>query len=113
MVPAATAQRVVVLELVGEDEARVGQSMSLIQTAFAFAGILGPAIGGVLIALIGETNVLYIDAATFAASFVLIFGWVRPRPLVHETDEPSGVIDGVRFPFRNACCAPGCSRSPG
>ena len=44
---------------------------------------------------------LYIDAATFAASFVLIFGWVRPRPLVHETDEPSGVIDGVRFLFRD------------
>jgi predicted MFS family arabinose efflux permease len=101
MVPAATAQRVVVPELVGEDEARVGQSMSLIQTAYAVAGILGPAFGGVLIAVIGETNVLYLDAATFAASFVLIFGWVRPRPLVHETDQPSGVIDGVRFLFRD------------
>ncbi len=101
MVPHATAQRVVVPELVGEDEVRVGQAMSLVQTAFAVAGILGPAIGGVLIALIGETNVLYIDAATFAASFVLIAGWVRPKPLVHESDEPSGVMDGVRFLFRD------------
>jgi MFS family permease len=101
MVPAATAQRVVVPELVGEDETRVGQAMSLLQTALAAAGILGPAAGGVLIAAIGETNVLYIDAATFAASFVLIGGWVRPTPAAHAGDEPSGVLDGVRFLFRD------------
>lgn len=101
MVPAATAQRVVVPELVGEDEARVGQAMSLLQTALAVAGILGPATGGVLIAAIGETNVLYIDAATFAASFVLIGGWVKPKPVLHDDGEPAGVVDGVRFLFRD------------
>jgi MFS family permease len=101
MVPAVTAQRVVVPELVGEDEVRVGQAMSLLQSAFAVAGILGPALGGVLIALIGETNVLYIDAATFAVSFVLIGVWVRPTPIEHESDQPSGVVAGVRFLFRD------------
>jgi len=42
MVPSATAQRVVLPELVGEDEGRVGQAMSLLQTAQAVAGIAGP-----------------------------------------------------------------------
>ncbi len=97
MVPHATAQRVVVPELVGEDEARVGQTMSLLQTALAIAGIVGPALGGVLIAVIGETNVLYVDAASYAVAFVLVAVWVRPKPVSHAEDEPTGVIDGVRF----------------
>jgi MFS family permease len=101
MVPHATAQRVVVPELVGEDEVRVGQTMSLLQTALAIAGIIGPALGGVLIALIGETNVLYVDAASYAVAFVLVAGWVRPKPVTHADDTPSGVIDGVRFLFRD------------
>lgn len=99
MVPHASAQRVVIPELVGEDEARVGQAMSLMQTAYAGAGIAGPAVGGVLIALIGETNVLYVDAATYAVSFLLIAGWVRPVRAPRADDEPSGVIAGVRFLF--------------
>ncbi|HZB22208.1 MAG TPA: MFS transporter [Gaiellaceae bacterium] len=101
MVPHATAQRVVIPELVGEDEARVGQTMSLLQTGMAIAGILGPALGGVLIAVIGETNVLYVDAATYVAAFVLIGLFVRPERTAHASDEPSGVLDGVRFLFRD------------
>lgn len=101
MVPHATAQRVVIPELVGEDEARVGQAMSLMQTAYAVAGIAGPALGGVLIALVGETNVLYIDAATYVVSFALIAVWVRPKRAAHAGDEPTGVIAGVRFLFRD------------
>jgi MFS family permease len=99
MVPHATAQRVVIPELVGEDEARVGQTMSLLQTALGVAGILGPALGGVLIAVIGETNVLYVDAATYAVAFVLIGVWVKPARVAQSGDEPTGVIAGVRFLF--------------
>ncbi len=99
MVPHATAQRVVIPELVGEDEGRVGQTMSLLQTALGIAGIAGPALGGVLIALVGETNVLFVDAATYAVSFVLIAVWVRPQRAPRTADEPTGVIAGVRFLF--------------
>lgn len=41
MVPHATAQRVIVPELVGEDEGRVGEVQSLIQVAWAVAGMPG------------------------------------------------------------------------
>ena len=103
MVPHATAQRVIVPELVGEDEARVAETQSLLQAALAVAGVVGPALGGVLIGVLGKTNVLYIDAATYAASFLLVVGWVRPHHTApDESDEPRGVIAGVRFLFADS-----------
>lgn len=100
MVPHATAQRVIVPELVGEDEGSVGEVQSLIQVAWAVAGIAGPALGGVLIGLLGETNVLFIDALSYAVAAALLGIWVRPRhrARVHG-DEGSGVAAGVRFLF--------------
>jgi MFS family permease len=101
MVPSAAAQRVVLPELAGEDEARVGQAMSLLQTAQAVAGIAGPPLAGVLIAVIGAANVLYVDAATYAVSFALVALFVFPRYTVAADDEPRGVLDGVRFLLRD------------
>jgi MFS family permease len=102
MVPHATAQRVIVPELVGEDEGRVGETQSLLQAGIAFSGVLGPALGGVLIAVLGETNVLYLDAASYAIAFGLVGLFVRPRYAPHEGSEESpGVMDGVRFLLRD------------
>jgi MFS family permease len=101
MVPSATAQRVVLPELVGEDEARVGQAMSLLQTGQAVAGIAGPAVGGILITVLGAANVLYFDAASYALSFVLIALFVYPRYPAPVGDEPHGVLDGLRFLLRD------------
>ena len=103
LVPHATAQRVLVPELVGEDEGRVGEVQSLIQVAWAVAGIAGPAIGGILIGLIGETNVLFIDAASFGLSAMLLASFVHPKHFAEAPeDEKTGVIAGVRFLFRDA-----------
>jgi MFS family permease len=102
MVPHASAQRVIVPELVGEDAGRVGETQSLLQVGMAISGIAGPALGGVLIAVLGETNVLYFDAASYAVSFVLLGIWVRPaKAVVDDSNEPRGVLDGVRFLFRD------------
>ena len=101
MVPAATAQRVVLPELVGEDEARVGQAMSLLQTALAVAGIAGPALGGVLISIIGAANVLYVDAASYAASLALVALFVFPSYTAPLDGKESGVMAGLRFLFRD------------
>jgi len=102
MVPHATAQRVIVPELVGEDEGRVGEVQSLIQVAWAVAGIAGPALGGLLIGLVGKTNALYIDAASYVASFALLGIWVRPRHRPDDAgEEARGVVAGVRFLFRD------------
>jgi MFS family permease len=103
MVPHATAQRVIVPELVGEDEGRVGEVQSLIQVAWAVAGIAGPALGGVLIGFVGETNVLFIDAASYALSGTFLALFVHPRHRAETPgDEKSGVVAGVRFLFGDA-----------
>jgi MFS family permease len=99
MVPSATAQRVVLPELVGEHEGRIGQAMSLLQTAQAVAGIAGPPVAGVLIAVIGAANVLYFDAVTYALSFALIALFVFPHYTAPAGEEPSGVLDGLRYLF--------------
>ena len=102
VVPHATGQRVIVPEIVGENEARVGEVQSLIQVAWAIAGVAGAPIGGVLIGVIGETNVLFVDAASFALSFVLFAFFVHPRHRVAEdADDATGVVAGVRFLFRD------------
>ena len=102
MVPHATAQRVIVPEIVGEDEGRVGETQSLLQAGVAFSSVLGPALGGVLIAVMGETNVLYLDAASYAVAFVLIGVFVHARYAPHEgSEDPRGVMDGVRFLLRD------------
>ena len=103
MVPHATAQRVIVPELVGEDEGRVGEVQSLIKVAWAVAGIAGPALGGVLIGVVGETNVLFIDAASYALSATLLGLFVHPRHHAEAPeDEESGVVAGIRSLFRDA-----------
>ena len=102
VVPHATGQRVIVPEIVGENEARVGEVQSLIQVAWAIAGVAGAPIGGVLIGVIGETNVLFVDAASFALSFALFAFFVHPRHRVAEdADDATGVVAGVRFLFRD------------
>jgi MFS family permease len=102
MVPHATAQRVIVPELVGEDEARVGEVQSLLQAALAVAGIAGPPLGGALIPVLGETNVLFVDAASYVVSFGIMAGWVRPKHAAPDDERGDvGVIAGVRFLLRD------------
>jgi MFS family permease len=92
---------VIVPERVGEDEARVGEVQSLLQAAVAVAGIVGPPLGGALIGVVGETNVLFVDAASYVVSFGVMAGWVRPKHAAPEEGGDVGVIAGVRFLFRD------------
>jgi predicted MFS family arabinose efflux permease len=87
--PYFAAQRVIVPELLGEDKAVVGRANALLQGATRVTLILGPAIAGVLIGVIGASTVLVVDAATFAVSFVLV-GAFLPRLRPVEQDESSG-----------------------
>ncbi len=57
--------------------------------------LVGPAAAGVLIAWIGVTNVVYVDAATYLVSFALVKLCVPERP-PFPTSEASGVLAGLR-----------------
>jgi MFS family permease len=103
MPPYAASQRVILPELVGEDVTLMSQSNSLIEGGTAAAALIGPALAGILIPLVGAPNVLYIDAATYLVAFVLVLLFVpRPKPLA-EAAPSDGLLDGVRYVVRDTC----------
>jgi len=103
--PYFASQRVILPELVGEDERRMSQANSLIEGGSALALLIGPALAGLLIPFIGVANVLYVDAATFVVAFLLVLAFVPRRKPVDAT-ETGGVLDGVRFLLRDSLLGP-------
>jgi MFS family permease len=62
--------------------------------------LVGPTLAGLLIALLGTSNVLWLDAASFAVSALLIASLVPPPPFVKEdrtTSYLEEVREGLRF----------------
>jgi len=105
MPPYFASQRTILPELVGEDERRMSQANSLIEGGTAFAALIGPALAGVLIPIIGAPNVLYVDAATYFISFLLILTLVpRRKPLGAAVQH--GVLAGLHFLLRDRLLAP-------
>jgi hypothetical protein len=70
----------------------VARAASLAEAFFSLAFLIGPAIAGVLVALIGPAPTLAVDALTFVASVVSLL-FVR-RPL--QSRSPGGQVDIVR-----------------
>jgi MFS family permease len=105
MPPYFASQRVILPELVGEDERRMSQANSAIEGGTAFAALIGPALAGLLIPFIGAPNVLYVDAASYLIAFVLVAAFVPRRKPVAGA-QAGGVLDGVRFLLRDSLLAP-------
>ena len=97
--PYYASQRVILPEIVGEDEKLVAQANAFVEAATRVTALLGPAAAGVLIASVGSTNVLYVDAATFAFSFLMLRLFVPRRPTLAGTEASRGLLAGVRYLF--------------
>jgi predicted MFS family arabinose efflux permease len=101
--PYFAAQRSIVPELVGEDEALVGKANVFLQSAQRVTMLLGPASAGVLIALFSAPSVIVIDAATYVGSMLLVAAFVRPKRAVPLEDEDRGrFFDGIRYVARDS-----------
>jgi MFS family permease len=101
LAPFFASQRVILPELVGEDETTVAQANAVIEGATTLTNLLGPVAAGLLIASLGATNALYVDAATFAVSFLTLTLFVPARPPLPQTDDAHGVLAGLRFLLRD------------
>ena len=101
LAPYYASQRLILPELVGDDERTVAQANAILEGAQRATSLLGPATAGVLIATFGAPSVLYLDAATFFVSFVLLALFVPSRPPKPATEESGGVLAGIRFLFRD------------
>ena len=99
--PYFPAQKVIVPELLGEDEHRITEANALFQAATRTTLLAGPAIAGILIGLIGATSVLAIDSVSYVVAVVLVAVFVpRRQPIVQE-EEHRSLGAGFRFIARD------------
>jgi MFS family permease len=99
--PYFAAQRVIVPELLGEDERTISQANALLQAATRTTILLGPVVGGLLIGVIGAANVLLVDAATYVVAVTIVAAFVPQRPPGPAEGEERGIGTGVRFLLRD------------
>jgi len=68
------------------------------QTNFQLASVVGPAVGGLLIAAVGVPAAYFFDAATFVAAFVAAFV-IAPMPLAETLGRPTLalILEGLHF----------------
>jgi MFS family permease len=94
------AQRLILAEVVGDEESLVARVNAYLDGAQTTAPLVGPALAGVLIAALGPTNVLYVDAATFGVAAIAVGLFVPRRKPMSEAEE-RGLLAGVRYILRS------------
>jgi MFS family permease len=97
--PYGAAQRVIVAEILDEDKASVERANALLQGATRITMLFGPALAGILIAVVGAPTVLVVDAASYVVAFVLVTLFVPVTGAVAEEDAEAGrgLLAGVRY----------------
>uniref|UniRef100_A0A832MKC7 MFS transporter n=1 Tax=Eiseniibacteriota bacterium TaxID=2212470 RepID=A0A832MKC7_UNCEI len=94
------ARQSAVVELVGRDKEDLSNAIALNSAAFNVARIVGPAIAGVLVALLGEQGCFWANAATYVA--VLAGLWrvrIAPREHVAGGSTLAALREGWRYAF--------------
>jgi MFS family permease len=98
----ASSQRLVLVQLVGEDEVRLTRASGLLSAVNEAASFVGPALGGVLVVLFGAAQVVGLDAASYLSAFAVLALFVRPEPVdVGDDAADRGVLAGLRHLWRD------------
>ena len=104
--PFLSARAAILPDVLDGDRYVVGTAVTL--TTFQFAQVIGFAAGGTIVGFFGTRPSLVIDAATFAASALIVRGWIRSRPALvtaphqgGESPKLAGIIGGTRLVFAN------------
>ncbi|MGH2549238.1 MAG: MFS transporter, partial [Thermomicrobiales bacterium] len=97
--PGTTARQSLLPDLIEQSGVTPERVNSAYQSIQRLAQLIGPLVAGVLIAAIGASTVLWIDAATFVASALLITRYIPKRAEhVHLSQSYMGdFADGIRF----------------
>ena len=90
------ARQALTFQLVGRDE--LPNAVALNSTLFNAARVVGPAVGGVLVATVGVGTAFALNAASFLA---VLAGLLRMRerelfPLARDEDDAPGLVRGTR-----------------
>jgi MFS family permease len=106
MAPYYSSSRLILPEVVGDDEQVVAQGSAFLQGANQLTQLGGPILAGVLIAWLSAPFVLLIDAATYAFSFVVILVFVRAGKRFPADESSRGVFAGLRYVLRDKLLGP-------
>jgi MFS family permease len=102
--PFTSARAAIYPDVLDGDKYVMGTAVTL--TTYQFALVVGFAAGGVFAGFFGTSRSLIIDAATFAASALIVRTWVRSRPAGavaaarrHQPSRLAGIVAGARLVF--------------
>jgi MFS family permease len=101
--PYLSAQRLLLPETFADDLSLVVQGNAMVESVARLGMLLGPPLAGLAIGTLHAQNVLYINAATFAAAY-LILRWrlpVRPARASAVSPDGRGVFAGARYAWAN------------
>jgi glyoxalase family protein len=84
------SQRIILPELLGEGTGEVTRGNAVMGAANRLPLVLGPALGGALIAAVGPAEVLLADAATYGVSALLLIAFVPERAAGTTAPEDAG-----------------------
>ena len=100
--PGATARAALLPDLVELGDVRMERASGIRGAIQQSSVLVGAPIGGVLVASVGATGALWLNAASFLVSAALVVAFV-PRPSAHEEDDRTTagffqeLAEGMRF----------------
>lgn len=104
--PGETARTALLPDLAEMAEMPLVRANSVSQGIGQIARLGGAPLAGILIVLIGSSNLLWLDAATFGVSAIVIGLMIPMNPRPHKKEEDlhyiSDMISGVRFIFSDS-----------
>ena len=105
--PGSTARNALVPELAEMAQMPLERATSLLHIIERSARLVGAPLGGLLIALIGTENVLWLDAASFFVSAAIIAVTIQIHQPVHQEEQATSgkyfdeLHEGLRFIFHD------------
>ncbi|HEX6663440.1 MAG TPA: MFS transporter [Gaiellaceae bacterium] len=104
--PYYASSRLILPEVVGDDEQLVAQGSAFVQATTQLTQLGGPILGGLLIAWISAPAVLLVDAGTYVFSFLVIAMFVRAGGRVPGDESSRGLFAGLRYVVRDRLLGP-------
>jgi MFS family permease len=103
--PGQTARRIMLPDLTARAGVRLEQSVGLLDGSERFAKLIGASVAGLLVALVGPIAALFVNAATFAVSALLTWGFVAAVPAASAASAASAAPEASEASAASAASA--------